>query len=172
MRDVDSNRNRLIPPFPAKMNFFYFSVCLVPDLVLVPLLCFINEFTVAQFFLIFTTPVFFIGLFFCSFFIPFGFYLYCTAGLYRFDGTSGAVHSVNVMAKRFEMIHMLYGIVNVLSLQDVKSTGSHMICRFCFLRVLGICFFLHCFHILFLCRCLKPIFTGCLSAGIISHYRW
>jgi methyl-accepting chemotaxis protein len=112
MRDVDSKRNRLIPRFPVKMIFFYFAVCLVPDLVLIPLLCFINEFTVAQFFLIFTTPLFFIGLFFCSLFIPFVFFLYCTAGLYRFDGTSGATHSVNVMAKRFEMIHMLYGIAN------------------------------------------------------------
>jgi methyl-accepting chemotaxis protein len=114
MSDADNGQSNLIPFFPKRITFFYFAVCLLPVLVLGPILVFINEFTFTEFITVCTTPVVVAALFFFPFILPALFYRYCMKRLNAFDGSQESAHSMNLLAKRFEMLHMTYGLLSGL----------------------------------------------------------
>ncbi|MFA6855658.1 MAG: HAMP domain-containing methyl-accepting chemotaxis protein [Treponema sp.] len=122
MNDVAAGENRVIPSFPKRMTVFYFIVCIFPVLVLGPILVFINEFSLGDFIAVCTTPAVIIGLLVFPVILPVVFYLYCIKKLYRFDGSEESAHAMNMLVKRFEMFHMLYGLLNgILSLLFIIS---------------------------------------------------
>lgn len=114
MSDSSTELNDLIPPFPKKMVICYFAVCFLPAVILGPVLVFINEFTFAEFSAVITAPVVVPALIVFPIALPAVFYFYCTKKLYGFDGSRESANSMNLLAKRFEMIHMLYGLFNGL----------------------------------------------------------
>jgi methyl-accepting chemotaxis protein len=113
MHTTDQYKSKqLIPAFPKKMFLYYFAVCLIPDLVLGPMLCFINEFTPSELLSLFTSPVLMGAFALFSLVIPFAYYRHCTKKLYLFDETPESTHELNMLSKQFTMFHMLYGLLN------------------------------------------------------------
>jgi Methyl-accepting chemotaxis protein len=102
----------VIPKFSKKLTFFYYAVCLFPYVVVGPILLFISEFTPAELMAVATVPAVIVGLILFPVLIPVLFYVYCKQKIYGFDGTRESAHTVNLVVKRFEMIHMIYGIFN------------------------------------------------------------
>lgn len=112
MSDSSTGQNGLIPSFPGKMMIFYFAVCFLPAVVLGPVLVFIGEFTFSEFIGVVTAPVVLPALIVFPVILPAVFYLFCTKRLCMFDGSRDSARSVNLLAKRFEMLFMLYGLFN------------------------------------------------------------
>jgi methyl-accepting chemotaxis protein len=115
-----------IPPFTPSIITAYFAVCILPDLLLGPLCWFSNEFTLAEFITIMTSPIILSGVVFFALILPISFYLYETKKIYRFDGSSQSTDYVNKTVMKFELIHMVYGIFNGVVACVFSILGSNI----------------------------------------------
>ncbi|MCR4954502.1 MAG: hypothetical protein K6A43_10570 [Treponema sp.] len=102
-----------MPKFPKRFYAFYFMVCLLPILLVGPVLIFINEISFSQFLEFLAVPFIPAAITVFSVAIPLAFLLVTLKKLKAFDPTSeDSIRFTNKTAKNFTTFHMLYGVLN------------------------------------------------------------